>query len=77
VRSDNCDREFNKIAAKYGVKEEFAAMASTVDHSQPPADNRTEKSDEIEPSDQTKKLQVSPVDDPKKTANVSNDLTQA
>lgn len=76
TRSDNCDREFNRIAAKFGVKQEFAAIAETVDHSQPPADNRNARSDEVETSEQTKKLQVSP-QDPKKTVNVAKDLPQA
>jgi hypothetical protein len=38
-RSDNCDREFQKIASKFGVREELNAIESITDHTQPPADN--------------------------------------
>ncbi|KAK1661583.1 hypothetical protein QYE76_049742 [Lolium multiflorum] len=41
ARSDTCDREFQKIASKFGVKEELNAIDAAVDHTQP-ADNRNE-----------------------------------
>ncbi|KAK1667526.1 hypothetical protein QYE76_055685 [Lolium multiflorum] len=40
ARSDTCDREFQKIASKFGAKEELNAIDATTDHRQPPADNR-------------------------------------
>ncbi|KAK1666721.1 hypothetical protein QYE76_054880 [Lolium multiflorum] len=42
ARSDTCDREFQKIASKFGAKEELNAIDAAVDHTQPPADNRNE-----------------------------------
>ncbi|KAK1615192.1 hypothetical protein QYE76_020709 [Lolium multiflorum] len=42
AKSDTCDREFQKIASKFGVKEELNAIDAAVDHTQPPADNRNE-----------------------------------
>ncbi|KAK1617701.1 hypothetical protein QYE76_023218 [Lolium multiflorum] len=42
ARSDTCDREFQKIASKFGAKEELNAIDATTDHTQPPADNRNE-----------------------------------
>ncbi|KAK1643113.1 hypothetical protein QYE76_060918 [Lolium multiflorum] len=41
-RSDNCDREFQKIASKFGAREELNAIDTITDHTQPPADNRNE-----------------------------------
>ncbi|KAK1667840.1 hypothetical protein QYE76_055999 [Lolium multiflorum] len=42
ARSDTCDREFQKIASKFGAKEELNAIDAAIDHTQPPADNRNE-----------------------------------
>jgi hypothetical protein len=76
ARSDNCDREFQKIASKFGAKEELNAIDAITDHTQPPADNRNARSDEFDTAKETKKLQVHPTD-PKKTVNTSADLTDA
>ena len=75
-RSDNCDREFQKIASKFGVKEELNALDVVTDHTQPPADNRNVKSDEFDVAKEAKKQQVHP-SDPKKTVNTSADLAVA
>ena len=76
ARSDTCDREFQKIASKFGAKEELNAIDAATDHTQPPADNRNVRSDEFNATKEAKKLQVHPTD-PKKTVNVSADLTAA
>jgi hypothetical protein len=76
ARSDNCDREFQKIASKFGAKEELNAIDAITDYTQPPADNRNARSDEFDTAKETKKLQVHPTD-PKKTVNTSADLTDA
>jgi hypothetical protein len=76
ARSDNCDREFQKIASKFGAKEELNAIDAITDHTQPPADNRNARSDEFDTAKETKKLQVHPTD-PKKTVNTSADLAVA
>jgi hypothetical protein len=47
-RSENCDREFQKIASKFGVREELNAIDAITDHTQPPADNRNTKPDEFD-----------------------------
>jgi hypothetical protein len=76
ARSDTCDREFQKIASKFGAKEELNAIDAAVDHTQPPADNRNVRSDEFDATKEAKKLQVHP-NDPKKTVNISADLAIA
>ena len=75
-RSDNCDRDFQKIASKFGVREELNALDVVTDHTQPPADNRNTKSDEFDVAKEAKKHQVHP-SDPKKMVNTSADLTAA
>ncbi|KAK1669087.1 hypothetical protein QYE76_057246 [Lolium multiflorum] len=57
ARSDTCDREFQKIASKFGAKEELNAIDAAVDHTQPPADNRNVRSDEFDATKEAKKLQ--------------------
>jgi hypothetical protein len=71
-RSDSCDRDFQKIASKFGAKEELNAVDAVTDHAQPPADNRSARSDEFDVAKEAKKLQVHP-SDPKKTVNTSAD----
>ena len=76
LRSDNCDKEFQKIASKFGVKQELNALDAVTDHKQPPTDNRKSKSDEFDANKEAKKSQVHP-SDPKKTVNASADLAVA
>ncbi|XP_051219672.1 uncharacterized protein [Lolium perenne] len=54
-RPDNCDRDFQKIASKFGVKEELNALDVVTDYTHPPADNRNVKSDEFDVAKETKK----------------------
>jgi hypothetical protein len=42
-RSDNCDKDFQKIASKFEVKEELNALDVLTNHKQPPIDNRSAK----------------------------------
>jgi hypothetical protein len=44
-RSDSCDRDFQKIASKFGAREELNAVDAITDHTKPPADNRNVRSD--------------------------------
>ena len=74
LRSDNCDKEFNRIAQGFGMKDEHRAYAALVDHTQPPEDGRTPAPDEFNPTDQTSKKQVHPKD-VDKTVNVAKNLT--
>ena len=75
-RSDNCDKDFQKIASKFGVREELNALDVLTNHTHPPADNRNTKSDEFDAAKEAKKHQVHP-SDPKKIVNASADLTVA
>ncbi|XP_051211328.1 uncharacterized protein [Lolium perenne] len=75
-RSDNYDRDFQKIASKFGAREELNAVDAVTDHAQPPADNRNVRSDEFDAAKEAKKQQVHP-SDRKKTVNTSADLTVA
>jgi hypothetical protein len=75
-RSDNCDREFQKIASKFGVREELNAIDAFTDHTQPPADNRSTIPDEFDVMKEAKMHQVHP-SEPKKMVNVSADLVTA
>ena len=47
-RSDNCNKEFNRIAQGFWKKEHLA-LADKVDHHQPPPDGRPSTSDEFNP----------------------------
>jgi hypothetical protein len=75
-RSDSCDRDFQKIASKFGAREEHNAVDAITDHTKPPADNRNVRSDEFDVAKEAKKHQVHP-SDLKKTVNTSADLTVA
>ncbi|XP_051208389.1 uncharacterized protein [Lolium perenne] len=75
-RSDNCDKDFQKIASKFGVREELNALDVLTDHKQPPTDNRSTRADEFDVAKEAKTHQVHP-SDPKKTINASADLTVA
>jgi hypothetical protein len=67
---DNFDKDFQKIASKFVVREELNALDVLSDHKQPPADNQNTKSDEFDTAKEAKKHQVHP-SDPKKTVNAS------
>jgi len=73
LRSDNCDKEFNRIAQGFGMKDEHRTYAASVDHTQPPEDGRTSTPGDFSPIDQTSKKQVHP-SDADKTVNVANNL---
>ncbi|KAK1660241.1 hypothetical protein QYE76_048400 [Lolium multiflorum] len=60
-RSDSCDRDFQKIASKFGAKEELNAVDAVTDHAQPPADNHSARSDEFDVAKEAKKQQMEPI----------------
>jgi hypothetical protein len=74
--SDNCDKEFQKICSKFGIKKELNALDVVTGHYKPPIDNRTPTSDEIDVSNKEKKLQVH-LSDSEKMVNTSTDLSLA
>ncbi|XP_051209607.1 uncharacterized protein [Lolium perenne] len=47
-RSDNCVKDFQKVASKFGVKEELNALDVVTDHKQPLVYNRNTKNDEFD-----------------------------
>ncbi|KAK1642614.1 hypothetical protein QYE76_060419 [Lolium multiflorum] len=51
-------QDFQKIASKFGAKEELNAVDAVIDHTQPPADNRNVRSDEFDAAKEAKKLQI-------------------
>ena len=74
LRSDNCDKDFNHIAQRFGMKDEHRAYAASVNHTLPPEDGRTPSAEEFNPADQTSKTQVHPKD-ADKTVSVAKNLT--
>ncbi|XP_071678129.1 uncharacterized protein [Lolium perenne] len=70
-RSDNCDREFQKIASKFGVREELNAIDAITDHTQPPADNRNTRPDKFDITKEAKKHQAQPISGACKLASES------
>ena len=79
LRSDNCDREFNRISSKFNqlsLTDEHRALAAGVDHTKPVDDGRKKAPDEFDAKEQTSGVQVHPTD-PTKKANVANDLPSA
>src|SRR3954453_20342216 len=53
LRSDNCDRDFQRMCQHFGHQDEHQAQAALVDHSQPPEDGRTSTAEEFSPAQQT------------------------
>nr|XP_051218254.1 uncharacterized protein LOC127335578 [Lolium perenne] len=59
-RSDNCDRDFQKITSKFEAAEELNAVDAITDHTKPPADNRNVRSDEFDVAKEAKKAAGTP-----------------
>ena len=79
LRSDNCDREFNRISSKFNqlsFTEEHRALAARVDHTKTVDDGRKKAPNEFNAKEQTSGVQVHPTD-PMKKVNMANDLTKA
>src|SRR3954464_7216262 len=76
LRSDNCDRDFQRMCQHFGHQDEHKAQAALVDHSQPPEDGRPSTAEEFSPAQQTHAKQVHPTDQ-SKTVNISKNLTEA
>src|SRR3954471_15031450 len=70
LRSDNYDRDFQRICQHFGHKDEHKAQAALVDHTKPPEDGRPSAADEFSPAQQTQAKQVHPKDQDK-TVNMS------
>lgn len=75
LRSDNCDKEFNRIAQKFGAKDQLE-LADKVNPSTPSVKAKTTPAVEVSPLVQTGKAQPPP-EDPTKNAIVSKSLADA
>ena len=76
IRSDNCDKEFNKISESFGMQEELAQLKLSTDHSLLPLTKKAAPELEFNSSNDTRAHQVHPTD-AAKTALVSTSLTPA
>lgn len=62
LRSDNCDKEFNRISSKFRFKTEHVRLDDTVDHKQPIDDGQKPAAEEFNANTQTKSTQVHPTE---------------
>jgi hypothetical protein len=69
-RSNNCDKDFQKVASKFGVREKLNALDLLTDQKQLPTDNLSTRANEFDAANEPKKHQVH-LSDPKKTINAS------
>jgi len=76
TRSNNCDRDFNKISESFGMHDELARLKETTDLTLLPVSERTAPEMEFNTSNDTRAHQVHPTD-ASKTALVSSNLNFA
>ena len=76
TRSDNCDRDFNKMSESFGMQEELARLKETTDLTLLPVSERTAPEMEFDTANDTRAHQVHPTD-ASKTALVSSNLNSA
>ena len=74
TRSDNCDKDFNKISEFFGMQQELASIRETTNYNVLPDARKEASKVEFDTSSDTRAHQVHPTD-PSKTALVSKDLT--
>ena len=74
TRSDNCDKDFNKISEFFGMQQELASIRETTNYNVLPDARKETPEVEFDTSSDTRAHQVHPTD-PSKTALVSKDLT--
>jgi hypothetical protein len=76
LRSDNCDKEFQRLAEMFN-RREFAALVDKVDYNQPPPEDTNGKKDEkFDAGKSTLAFQVHP-EDPAKVVNVAKGMPEA
>ena len=75
-RSDNCDKDFNKISESFGMQEELARLKDTTDLSLLPVTQKTAPEMEFDVASGTTAHQVHPTD-PKKTTFIASNLDSA
>ena len=74
TRSDNYDKDFNKISEFFGMQQELTSIRETTNYNVLPDARKEAPEVEFDTSSDTRAHQVHPTD-PSKTALVSKDLT--
>ena len=76
TRSDQCDRDFNKISQSFGMQDELVRLREVTDNGLPPVTRQNAPDMSFDSTVNTKKVQVHPTDT-SKTALIANDLSPA
>ena len=76
TRSDNCDKDFNRISESFGMQEELAQLKESTDLTLLPVAQKAAPELSLDSSSGTKAHQVHPMD-PSKTAIVPTSLSSA
>ena len=76
TRSDQCDRDFNKISQSFGMQDELVRLREVTDNGLPPVTRQNAPDMSFDSTVNTKKVQVHPTD-ASKTALIANDLSTA
>ena len=76
ARSDMCDRDFHKLSESFGMHQERLELRETTDYSLLPVSECHAPNEEFEMNNNTKAVQVHPMD-ASKTALISTTLNSA
>ena len=76
TRSDQCDRDFNKISQSFGMQDELVRLREVTDNGLPLVTRQNAPDMSFDSTVNTKKVQVHPTD-ASKTALIANDLSPA
>ena len=76
TRSDQCDRDFNRISQSFGMQEELVRLREVTDNGAPPVARQNTPHMSFDSTVSTKKVQVHPTD-ASKTVLIANDLSPA
>ena len=66
TKSDNCDREFNRISQSFGMQEELERLKKGMDHTLPMEVPKRSAEDSFNSASETRAVQVHPTDSTKK-----------
>ena len=66
TKSDNCDREFNRICQSFGMQEELECLKKGTDHTLPMEVLKKSPEDSFNVASETRPVQVHPTDSVKK-----------
>ena len=76
MRSDNCDKDFNRISQSFGMQEKLMRLREVTYNMAPPVARQNAPDMSFDSIVNTKKVQVHPTD-ASKTALIANDLSPA